>query len=118
MAEITTEEALKMQIETLQEQLRQTTEALELANEQINKIKANEAERVKADLIERGGFKASDLAGRSNAELLLMQITLDRAGITTKGAGIKKSADLRKGAASGLTVGRWDADKKAYVGAD
>jgi len=113
--QFTTEEALKIELEGVKEQLKKTTDALEQANEKLAKKAADDAERLKVDILERTNLKAADLEGKSIETLNAIKLGLDRAGVTSKAAGIKKSSDERK-ATDGLTVGRWDPATKTYVG--
>jgi hypothetical protein len=102
-----------MENDTLKEKLKHTTDALADAVKEIEKVRADEADRIRADLIERGGFKVEDLATKSNEDLRLMQVTLDRAGVTNKSAGIKKSTVDGRELKTGLTVGGYK-DGKWY----
>jgi len=112
---ITSVEQVKMENETLKEKLKTTTDALADAVKEIEKVRANEADRIRADLFERGGFKPEDLTNKSNEDLRLMQVTLDRAGVVKTSASVKKSNVDGREIKTGLTVGgykdgKWTGD--------
>jgi len=111
----TPEEALKVQNTTLKEQLQTTTDTLATANERIAKMDADEAERLRQDILTRSTFKAADLENKSKEELFLIQVSLDSVGAVAKSAGVKKSTDERK-ATDGLSVGRYDSATKTWIG--
>jgi hypothetical protein len=111
--EVKTDAYYEIRISELQRQLREAQEELKTVNDELTLIRRNDVDKLIEEIGEISTFTEDELKDKSREELLLIRATIDKAPAGRR--GIQPGNTGKQSPESGLTAGKWDAQRQEWV---